>query len=277
MIATDSSGPSPRTAATLVTGGSASSPCLILFGGMYVYPNHSVITAFNDVWVFHVDSSRWRKVIFPPEHQVPVPRFHHTSTMVSDSRMVVFGGAAGDTSTLNDTWVFDFNEETWTQIGATTTCPPSRSGHVAVHFMQTVLVFGGCVGDSANEYPFCAGYTNATSAQYDVWTLVLNTTNITLSWWQQAHFGNQAPSSWYAASTHIMDENSSCIFVQGGLADGYVPQDKAFFLCDDDPTWSPVQTTLISNIPSARYGHAIAYLPVPLSPHFSLSVCLFSY
>lgn len=81
----------------------------------------------------------------------PAPRFGHTITAISKTKVVLFGGAIGDTgrySIVGDSYSYDCLTRTWTKIeGAAGTPPTPRAAHAsyAVEAGQLV-VYGGATG-----------------------------------------------------------------------------------------------------------------------------------
>jgi hypothetical protein len=81
----------------------------------------------------------------------PAPRFGHTVTAVSKTKVVLFGGAIGDTgrySIVGDTYSYDSLTRTWAKIEGATGSPPSPR---AAHASSTVeagqlVVYGGATG-----------------------------------------------------------------------------------------------------------------------------------
>lgn len=157
---------------------------------LYVFGGRGELSEFNDLWildklvaggdalsssasspaasspaaasssVISPAGSAWRHVAAdpaPPQRQSP------TLTAVG-TRLLMFGGRQGDTTFLNDTWVFDTLACAWTCVRASDNLPalpgvqqfgmwpngggspvrPSpRWAHSAVAFGSSVLVFGG--------------------------------------------------------------------------------------------------------------------------------------
>ncbi|KAF4691386.1 serine threonine-protein phosphatase [Perkinsus olseni] len=84
--------------------------------------------------------------------QVPLPRFGHTCTLIGGARVVLFGGATGDTGRYNitdDTYVLDVESNMWKRVDMRkdSSAPSPRAAHAAVcvDHMQLV-VFGGATG-----------------------------------------------------------------------------------------------------------------------------------
>ncbi|HWB74935.1 MAG TPA: kelch repeat-containing protein [Nannocystaceae bacterium] len=73
----------------------------------------------------------------------PSARFNHSLDDLGDGRLLLFGGRDAAGVWLNDTWIFDVEAETWTQLAPAT--PPSiRNSHeTAYDGAGTVVLFGG--------------------------------------------------------------------------------------------------------------------------------------
>ena len=88
---------------------------------------------------------------------VPLPRFGHTCCPVSNSHVVLFGGATGDGGRYtinNEAYMLDTRSNSWRKlvvaIDAQASCPSPRAAHCAccVDSMQMVL-YGGATGGGA--------------------------------------------------------------------------------------------------------------------------------
>ena len=86
---------------------------------------------------------------------VPAPRFGHTATLVGDKRIILFGGATGDTGRYTitaDTYALDLETRNWKKLvpEQTGAQPPSaRAAHAAACVDQYQLViYGGATGGS---------------------------------------------------------------------------------------------------------------------------------
>lgn len=73
----------------------------------------------------------------------PSPRFNATLDDLGDGRLLLFGGRDATGAQLGDTWVFEVETDTWTQL-APGVSPPARNAHgMARVEAGTVLMFGG--------------------------------------------------------------------------------------------------------------------------------------
>mmetsp|Transcript_85324 Transcript_85324/g.178299 ORF Transcript_85324/g.178299 Transcript_85324/m.178299 type:complete len:833 (+) Transcript_85324:123-2621(+) len=83
--------------------------------------------------------------------EIPAPRFGHTTTLVGNNRVVLFGGATGDSGRYTitaDAFVLEADSNTWTRIraeGANT--PSARAAHAAACVdVSQMVIYGGATG-----------------------------------------------------------------------------------------------------------------------------------
>mmetsp|Transcript_5084 Transcript_5084/g.11238 ORF Transcript_5084/g.11238 Transcript_5084/m.11238 type:complete len:855 (-) Transcript_5084:115-2679(-) len=81
---------------------------------------------------------------------VPAPRFGHTTTLVGNTKVVMFGGATGDSGRYTitaDAFVLEVSTNTWTRVPAEGTVPSARAAHAAACVdMSQMVVYGGATG-----------------------------------------------------------------------------------------------------------------------------------
>ncbi|MFX1254392.1 MAG: Kelch repeat-containing protein [Promethearchaeota archaeon] len=116
---------------------------LILFGG---YESNGYL---RDTWTYDYSTNQWTQ-IFP----LTSPGVRHSHAMVYDSanqKVILFGGH-NQQFILNDTWVYDFSSNNWTQMFPQTG-PSVRYGHTMVYdpVNQKVILFGGHADVSYGE------------------------------------------------------------------------------------------------------------------------------
>ena len=75
---------------------------------MVVIGGESANTDLDDVWALDLESSRWFLLSNNQKHLFQAKRFHSAS-VVSQNRIVTFGGCHSEYVHLNDVNVFDFN------------------------------------------------------------------------------------------------------------------------------------------------------------------------
>lgn len=64
--------------------------------------------------------------------EVPLARFGHTITQISKSKIVLFGGATGDTGKYiitGDTYSLDLIQSKWTKLDGSGIAPSPRAAH----------------------------------------------------------------------------------------------------------------------------------------------------
>lgn len=138
---------------------------LLLFGGEFY--NGSVLTLYNDLFVYSVPKNEWKTVRSPAG---PAPRCSHqmVATANDGGQLWIFGGEHPSPSQsqffhYRDLWCYRLADKKWEKIAATGG-PSARSGHRMVALKKRLYVFGGF-------------YDAGTTFQYfnDVWCFSLET------------------------------------------------------------------------------------------------------
>ena len=103
-------------------GTTAATSRVYVFGGTGgIQSNY---TAFNDLWYYQVDKSRW--TLAPTGRKIPTGRFH-IAWSCGGAKCVAAGGSNGF-SRLNETWYYTESTSTWSKVTcrATSGCPSAR-------------------------------------------------------------------------------------------------------------------------------------------------------
>ncbi|CAK9438733.1 uncharacterized protein LODBEIA_P29570 [Lodderomyces beijingensis] len=117
-----------------------SSSRLYLFGGQLEND------VFNDLYYFELNSFKspkasW-KLVYPLNNFKPPPLTNH-SMSVHDNKIYVFGGVYNNERVSNDLWVFDPEEEKWTQVETTGTVPLPVNEHSSCVVNDKLYIYGG--------------------------------------------------------------------------------------------------------------------------------------
>ena len=97
---------------------------------------------FNDLFIFDINTLSW--ILPSVSGEPPTKRAAHTATKIDEKYFCVFAG--GDLMTvLNDTHLFNVENNTWIQIKPAGEIPNRRCGHTAtmINGDSKILVFGG--------------------------------------------------------------------------------------------------------------------------------------
>mmetsp|Transcript_118105 Transcript_118105/g.294463 ORF Transcript_118105/g.294463 Transcript_118105/m.294463 type:complete len:841 (+) Transcript_118105:200-2722(+) len=82
--------------------------------------------------------------------EIPAPRFGHTTTLVGNSRVVLFGGATGDSGRYTitaDAYMLEAASNTWSRIQAEGAVPSARAAHAAACVDHSqMVIYGGATG-----------------------------------------------------------------------------------------------------------------------------------
>jgi N-acetylneuraminic acid mutarotase len=86
---------------------------IILFGGR----NFSIEAYMNDTWEYDSVKQEWTE-LFPIES--PPGRNKHSMARINDSVIVMFGGETREEFYTDDTWEFDYDNNTWNEYKSKT-------------------------------------------------------------------------------------------------------------------------------------------------------------
>jgi N-acetylneuraminic acid mutarotase/predicted MPP superfamily phosphohydrolase len=240
-----STAPSGRARPVLVYD--SESERTILFGGVLDggYPTEEVV---HDCWSYDMDSDLWNNVDWDWQEQTPIvsPGDRCGSPMVYDiesDRMVIFSGWPNihtDGVRYNDTWTYDYNTNTWTNM-LPSGLPPGRGGHAMVYDEKAdvMVMFGGVTGYQTESEKYKA----------DTWTYDLNTN----TWTNMSPPSNPSPRIF---SIMGYDNESGLIVLFGG----FMQDHSAGF-----DTWvynltANIWTNVTSSIhPEARFVSSMMY------------------
>ena len=120
--AIDATGPAARWDHTL--SADAATGSLLLFGG-----RDAAGAPYGDTWVYTVEDNSWALLDGP----APSPRFGHAVAIDLEHRaLYLFGGQADGATFFNDTWRFDLDARSWSEIATGDERPSPRYGTSAV-------------------------------------------------------------------------------------------------------------------------------------------------
>ena len=196
---------------------------ILLFGG-----SKDEYSLFNDTWIYDLSENKWSQK-YPANH--PSARNYHAMASVWGTDRIVLMGGKEISNTFNDTWIYDFSNNTWTNV--TTMNNP---GKIIQHSMATiygddkVVLFGG------------AGPKNKT------WVYDLSDNK-----WTFKTPANSPPGRIAHSMTHIWGTDKILIF--GGTGD----KNDIWVYDLSDNNW-----TQMAYGPPGRFQHDIASLFQPI-------------
>ncbi len=189
----------------------------------------------NETWVYNFTDNTWTNM--NPSSLKPSGRFGHS--MVYDSthdRMILFGGIDGGTGG-RETWVYNYTDNTWTNMNPSSSKPTGRQFHSMVYDSthDRVILFGGN-DNTANDETWVYNYTDNT--------------------WTNMNPSSPKPN---ARDQHSMvyDSTHDRIILFGGYnPSGMVRFDDTWIYTLTDNIWKNV---IASIKPSSRFYCSIAY------------------
>jgi len=118
----------------------------------------------NETWAYDVDAGRWERM---EPAQSPSPRNFAALAYDADSDRVILFGGAPSSGAHGDTWAYDYEGDTWTEMSPT--AAPSGRTYSAIAYDPTgdrMILFGG----SEDAEISSLGDTWAYDYGSDVWT-----------------------------------------------------------------------------------------------------------
>ena len=165
----------------------------------------------------------------------PGLRYGHTmATIYTTKKVLLYGGNDGLVSSYNDTWLFDLDNKTWTNMTPIND-PGARYDHAMAPIWGTdkLVLFGGLNGVTLG----------------DTWLYDLSDNN----WIQKAPITKPIKRAKHAMAS-VIGEDKVMLFGGEGNAPPYFYNDTWIYDLSND-TWTNMNPT---NKPSGRYAHAMA-------------------
>ena len=197
---------------------------IMMFGGS------NDVDLYDDTWVLNTTSGTWTELSLSVS---PIAR--HSCVMVYDSSaevIILFGGHNG-TAWDSDTWIFDCNQETWTEV--TPAISPHGRGSAAM------------VYDSLNDKVLLfSGYSESGPDVSDTWAYdyISNT-------WEEMS-PDVSPHARYGAAYTYDTENESMLLF-GGNSNGYFSDTWSYDYSSD--TWTEMNP--VSHPPALKWSQMV--------------------
>ncbi len=180
---------------------------IVLFGGF------DFATRFDDSWAYESATNTWTNrnpSVRPAGRLAPAMAYDARA-----GRVILFGGATS-AGPQNDTWAYDYANNTWTNLDPAG-APPARNGHSMAYGPLTgrVLLFGGGTGTEFVNDTWAYDYANNT------WTNLRPATS---------------PTRRFTA-VMATDPRNGDIVMNGGITQGYVRNGETWLFDDRNNSW----------------------------------------
>jgi hypothetical protein len=180
----------------------------------------------NDTWVYDYASNRWTKMPRPAdESRLPSRRNSHGLTYDSGSdRIILFGG--GDVwGPATDTWAYDYNTNTWTNLKPAVSPRGREYGYLAYdQRADKTVLFGGIGYDFNSEWLLQPAET---------WTYDFNANN----WMLNSPSTSPSARGWQAMA---YSKKADAVVIFGGGIDRANPTNETWLYRTRADRWSQV-------------------------------------
>ncbi|KAF9107680.1 hypothetical protein BGX29_005383 [Mortierella sp. GBA35] len=113
---------------------------------VYIFGGVDPKNCYNTLYIFDADTMHWSQ---PKTFgSIPPPCRAHSSTLVDNKRLYVWGGGDGP-QYFNELYMLDTDTLTWTNPQTTGTKPRRRRAHTACVYNNCIYIFGGGDGYQA--------------------------------------------------------------------------------------------------------------------------------
>jgi hypothetical protein len=213
---------------------------LFLFGG------YSANDRLSDTWIYDITDNRWFQP--PPEIRPEIsPSPRSDAAIAYDPKndvVILHDGYCRDDSHPQDTWVFDFDSISWTQMSPEDSPLPQYGHHMIYDTRNRMLVMYG--GHWSIPGTSRHGYSDGVwtyDYQSDTWTKVDPATSLPRRYWH----------------TLAYDEDRGAMVVFGGSGERDAVLDDTWLYDLSTNTWERLNT---DERPPERENSALVYDPV---------------
>jgi hypothetical protein len=204
---------------------------MILFGGVPGYYLYN-----DETWAYDYNTNTWTNMN-PSEK--PSARCRYSLAYDSESdKMILFGGCGWGDILNDETWAYDYNTNTWTNMNPILK-PSPRQEQVMVYDSESdrVILFGG------TNYAWAGVYSDET------WAYDYNTD----TWTKMNPANSPSPRG---ASGMAYDSESDRVILFGGTVGGFPMDDETWAYDYNTDTWTNMNPTFSS---PARTMHEMSY------------------
>lgn len=204
---------------------------IILFGGV----DAAYLGARSTCWAYDFNTDTWAEQATGPSPRIG-PRMAYDA---ESDRVILFGGAsaerAGSGITLTDTWAYDFNTDSWTEMKPSIS-PPDEWYQAITYDAKSdrVLMWWG-------------------SPDKSVWAYDFNTNT-----WTENEPVEQPPTTGRFGALVYDSESDRSILYGGGHFEGSDTTDETWVYDYNANTWTKMEP---SGVPGELTSHSMVYNP----------------
>jgi N-acetylneuraminic acid mutarotase len=206
---------------------------IILFGGNSITAGWEL----DDTWIYDIQTNSWSL-----SYSITRPPGRSDHAMAYDpntKKTILFGGMrdVGDTTyLLNDTWAFDYETDTWTELEPTI-APQERYGTRMIYNSvdNKIVLYGG------NSF-------NNMTDDSQLWTFNVNTTT-----WEPLNSGESSGARYWYGLSFNANQNELIVFGGTGLGMEVAQQSDTWVYSFNTNQWTNVTTNIHPPVSSLQF------------------------
>lgn len=117
----------------------------LLYGGAHWQNGYNF---YGDLWSYKPETNTWTRIETTND---PPPRFNHMLTYIPTTHQLFLYGGWSTNDKTDDTWIYDIETSTWTQLHPTT--HPSRRSDASITYdpqSDTIVLYSGYLQDDSH-------------------------------------------------------------------------------------------------------------------------------
>ncbi|WP_455393069.1 Kelch repeat-containing protein, partial [[Eubacterium] cellulosolvens] len=204
----------------------------------------------NNTWIYDLSESKWadNTPANPNTTNNPLPRMGCSMARFPGTNKFILFGGYGGSSYFNDTWIYDFDNNTWTNENPEGNIPHQRAyyGLAPIESDDKVILFGGRFSQASNIILYD-----------DTWVYDLSANR-----WTERTLNTKPPARYSHSLASISGSDEILLF--GGYLGGFDLFGDTWIYDPNngtEGTWNEIPEESLKDRPDKRFAYGLASIP----------------